>query len=218
MASRVTAPTLPAAIGGPLSTRLRHATGDSQHPGRSSDAGLARQYSRYGYQRIHDFLAHRGFEMSAERAYRLWRPVQLHAPRRRPWRRIDSGRPSPERSNAVNHVWANDFIYDHRATGQQLKCSTVAKERTRQHGTIEVSESIRFPLGNRPPPASHHRPPRAWVPPFSRRTRVRLAGDPEVIGWRQHRNRSRGSRSCHQTSLPSRSRTTSEFYNRAYQS
>ena len=34
---------------------------------------LARQYPRYGYRRIQVFLARRGFEMSADRAYRLWR-------------------------------------------------------------------------------------------------------------------------------------------------
>ena len=51
---------------------------------------LARQYPRYGYRRIQVFLARRGFAMSAERAYRLWRQAQLQVPRRRPRRRIAS--------------------------------------------------------------------------------------------------------------------------------
>ena len=52
---------------------------------------LARQYPRYGYRRIQVLLARRGFEMSADRAYRLWRQAQLQVPRRRPRRRIASG-------------------------------------------------------------------------------------------------------------------------------
>ena len=48
---------------------------------------LARQYPRYGYRRIHVFLARRGFEMSPDRAYRLWRQAGLQVPRRRPRRR-----------------------------------------------------------------------------------------------------------------------------------
>lgn len=49
---------------------------------------LARQYPRYGYRRIQVMLARQGYEMSAERTYRLWRQAQLQVPRRRPRRRI----------------------------------------------------------------------------------------------------------------------------------
>ena len=104
---------------------------------------LARQYRRYGYRRIHVLLARRGFEMSAERAYRLWRQAQLQVPRRRPRRRIASGRPRPTPPSAANHVWAYDFVYDRCATGQQLECLTVVDEWTRQCLAIEESGSIR---------------------------------------------------------------------------
>jgi putative transposase len=104
---------------------------------------LGRQYPRYGYRRIQVFLARQGFEMSADRAYRLWRQAGLQVPRRRPRRRIASGRPRPLPPRAANHVWAYDFVYDRCANGQQLKCLTVVDEWTRECLAIEVSGSIR---------------------------------------------------------------------------
>jgi putative transposase len=104
---------------------------------------LARQYPRYGYRRIQVFLARRGFEMSADRAYRLWRQAGLQVPRRRPRRRVASGRPRPMPPTAVNHVWAYDFVFDRCANGQQLKCLTVVDEWTRECLAIEVAGSIR---------------------------------------------------------------------------
>ena len=104
---------------------------------------LARQYPRYGYRRIQVFLARRGFEMSADRAYRLWRQAGLQIPRRRPRRRIASGRPRPIPPTAANHVWAYDFVFDRCANGQQLKCLTVVDEWTRECLAIEVAGSIR---------------------------------------------------------------------------
>jgi len=104
---------------------------------------LARQYPRYGYRRIQVFLARRGFAMSADRAYRLWRLAGLQVPRRWPRRRIASGRPRPTPPTAANHVWAYDFVFDRCANGQQLKCLTVVDEWTRECLAIEVSGSIR---------------------------------------------------------------------------
>ena len=104
---------------------------------------LARQYPRYGYRRIQVFLARQGFEMSTDRTYRLWRQAQLQVPRRRPRRRIASGRPRPTPPSAANHVWAYDFVYDRCATGQHLKCLTVVDEWTRECLAIEVSGSFR---------------------------------------------------------------------------
>jgi putative transposase len=104
---------------------------------------LARQYPRYGYRRIQVFLARQGFEMSADKAYRLWRQAGLQVPRRRPRRRIASGRPRPSPPAEANHVWAYDFVYDRCANGQQLKCLTVVDEWTRECLAIEVAGSIR---------------------------------------------------------------------------
>jgi putative transposase len=56
---------------------------------------LSSQYPRFGYRRIHVFLARRGHAMSADRAHRLWRQARLQVPRKRPRKRVASSRPRP---------------------------------------------------------------------------------------------------------------------------
>ena len=56
---------------------------------------LAAQYPRYGYRKIRIFLARQGHAMSAERTHRLWRQAGLQVPKRRPRRRVATGRPRP---------------------------------------------------------------------------------------------------------------------------
>jgi putative transposase len=104
---------------------------------------LAGQYPRFGYRRIHVFLGRRGMEMSPDRAHRIWRRAGLLVPRRRPRRRIATGRPRPHAPSAANHVWAYDFVFDTCATGQTLKCLTVVDEYTRECLAIDVGGSIR---------------------------------------------------------------------------
>lgn len=55
---------------------------------------LSAQYPRFGYRRIQVFLKRRGFEMSADRAHRIWKKAGLQVPRRRP-RQPDSGADRP---------------------------------------------------------------------------------------------------------------------------
>jgi putative transposase len=104
---------------------------------------LAAQYPRYGYRRIQVFLARRGHVMSADRAHRLWRLHGLQVPRKRPRRRIATGRPRPLPATGANQVWAYDFLFDACANGQQLKCLTVIDEYTRECLAIDVAGSIR---------------------------------------------------------------------------
>ncbi len=104
---------------------------------------LSSQYPRYGYRRIHIFLARRGHEMSPDRAYRLWHLAGLQVPRKRPRRRVAGSRPRPVPALEANHVWAYDFVFDACANGQQLKCLTVIDEHTRESLAIDVAGSIR---------------------------------------------------------------------------
>ena len=104
---------------------------------------LAGQYPRYGYRRIRIFLQREGHVMSADRAHRLWRQCGLQVPRRRPRRRVATGRPRPVPPTAQNHVWAYDFVFDTCANGQGLKCLTVVDEWTRECLAIDVAGSIR---------------------------------------------------------------------------
>jgi putative transposase len=104
---------------------------------------LSAQYPRFGYRRIQVFLARQGLKMSADRAYRIWKKAGLQVPRRRPRRRVATGRPRPLPATGVNQVWAYDFVFDRSANGQQLKCLTVIDEFTRECLAIDVAGSIR---------------------------------------------------------------------------
>ena len=104
---------------------------------------LAAQYPRFGYRRIQVFLARRGLTMSADRAYRIWKRAGLQVPRRRPRRRVATGRPRPLPATGANQVWAYDFVFDACANGQQLKCLTIIDEFTRECLAIDVAGSLR---------------------------------------------------------------------------
>jgi putative transposase len=104
---------------------------------------LAAQYPRFGYRRIQVFLARRGLTMSSDRTYRIWKKAGLQVPRRRPRRRVATGRPRPLPATGANQVWAYDFVFDACANGQQLKCLTVIDEFTRECLAIDVAGSIR---------------------------------------------------------------------------
>jgi putative transposase len=104
---------------------------------------IAAQYPRYGYRRIQVFLAREGHQMSADRAYRLWRGARLQVPKKRPRRRVATTRPRPAAPTGPNEVWAYDFVFDACANHQVLKCLTVIDEWTRECFAIDVAGSIR---------------------------------------------------------------------------
>ena len=118
-------------------------------------AELSAEYPRYGYRRIAIFLARDGHPMSFGRAHRLWRRAQLQVPRKRPRKRIATGRrfslsahhkgsrPRPKAPTGANQVWSYDFVFDACANGQQLKCLTVTDEWTKEGLAIEVDGCIR---------------------------------------------------------------------------
>jgi putative transposase len=106
-------------------------------------AALSAQYPRYGYRRIRIFLGRDGWSMSPGRAWRLWRRARLQVPRKRPRKRIATGRPRPQAPTGANQVWSYDFVFDWCANGQQLKCLTITDEWTKEGLAIEVDGRIR---------------------------------------------------------------------------
>jgi putative transposase len=104
---------------------------------------LAAQYPRYGYRFVQVFLERQGMRMSADRMHRLWRVAGLQVRRKRPRRRVATSRPRPTPPQGPNHVWAIDFVHDHCANGQKLKCLTVIDEWTRECLAIDVAGSLR---------------------------------------------------------------------------
>jgi putative transposase len=106
---------------------------------------LSAQYPRYGYRRIRIFLGRDGHRMSVGRAYRLWRAAGLQLPRKRPRKRVAVARPRPQAPCGPNQVWSYDFVFDHCANGQRLKCLTVTDEFTKEGLAIDVDGRIRSP-------------------------------------------------------------------------
>ena len=104
---------------------------------------LAGQYPRYGYRTIRIFLEREGHVLGTDRMYRLWRQEGLQVPKKRPRRRVATGRPRPLAPTAVNHVWAYDFVFDTCADGRTPKCLTVIEEFTRECLAIDVAGGIR---------------------------------------------------------------------------
>jgi putative transposase len=104
---------------------------------------LSGQYPRYGYRRVRIFLGRDGYRMSPGRAYRLWRAAGLQLPRKRPKKRVATARPRPQAPCGPNQVWSYDFVFDHCANGQQLKCLTVTDEFTKEGLAIDVDGRIR---------------------------------------------------------------------------
>src|SRR3984893_10929012 len=104
---------------------------------------LSAQYPRCGYRRIRIYLGRDGHRMSVGRAYRLWRAAGLQLPRRRPRKRVALPRPRPQARCGPSQVWSYDFVFDHCANGQQLKCLTVTDEFTKEGLAIEVDGRIR---------------------------------------------------------------------------
>jgi putative transposase len=104
---------------------------------------LAAQYPRYGYRTIQVFLERQGHALGTDRMYRLWRQEGLQVPKKRPRRRAATSRPRPLPPTGINHVWADDFVFDTCADGRQLKCLTVLDEFTRECLAIDVAGGIR---------------------------------------------------------------------------
>ena len=126
-----------------LSYRSRKAAKDAAVVERMRE--LSAQYPRCGYRRIRIFLGRDGHRMSPGRAHRLWRAARLQVPRKRPRKRVASARPRPQAPCGPNQVWSYDFVFDHCANGQQLKCLTVTDEFTKEGLAIEVDGRIRSP-------------------------------------------------------------------------
>jgi putative transposase len=126
-----------------LSYRSRKAAKDTPVVERMKE--LSAQYPRYGYRRIRIFLGRDGYRMSPGRAYRLWQAAGLQLPRKRPRKRVAAVRPRPQLPRGPNQVWSYDFVFDHCANGQQLKCLTVTDEFTKEGLAIDVDGRIRSP-------------------------------------------------------------------------
>jgi putative transposase len=105
---------------------------------------LAARYPRFGYRRIRIYLERDGHKLNRKRMYRLWRAAKLQLPKKRPRKRVHAtARDVVERPAIANEVWSYDFVFDHAANGQTIKCLTVVDEGTHECLAIDVAGAIR---------------------------------------------------------------------------
>ena len=101
---------------------------------------------RYGYRRLHALLSRCGFEVSAQRVYRLYRAEGLMVRR---LRRKRLSRVSVA-SNLMrsNQEWGLDFVCDALATGRGIRALTVVDAFTRENLSLEVDNKFVEPSGD----------------------------------------------------------------------
>jgi putative transposase len=100
--------------------------------------------TRFGYRRISIYMERDGFKLNAKKMLRLWQLAKLQLPKKRPRRRIrGTARDVPDVPVRSNEVWSYDFVFDHAANRQQIKCLTVVDEGTGEGLAIDVAGSIR---------------------------------------------------------------------------
>ena len=106
---------------------------------------LARRRPRWGYRRTAWLLRQEAWQASDTRIYRLWRREGLKVPqKRRKKRRLGTSENGCVRRRAEHrdHVWCWDFVFDHTASGSQLKWLSIVDEHTRECLSLKVDRSI----------------------------------------------------------------------------
>jgi len=101
---------------------------------------LARQKPRYGYRRLHALVTRRGFPVSAQRVYRLYRAEGLMV-RRLKRKRLARVAVASHLVRS-NQEWALDFVSDALATGRGIRVLTVVDAFTRENLSLEVDVSL----------------------------------------------------------------------------
>ena len=114
--------------------------GDHNAELRQELVSVARQKPRYGYRRLHALLSRRGFAVSAQRVYRLYKVEGLTVRRLR--RKRLSRVVVASNLMRSNQEWALDFVSDALATGRGIRALTVVDAFTRENLSLEVDTSL----------------------------------------------------------------------------
>ncbi len=94
---------------------------------------LAKSRVRFGYRRLHVLLKREGWEDNHKRVYRLYSEeglsIRTRAPKRRRACRYRSGR---SKADAMNDVWAMDFVSDRLFDDRPFRILTIVDCHTRE--------------------------------------------------------------------------------------
>jgi len=110
-------------------------------PTRRRLQGLAGQWPRFGYRRLHVLLRREGLMINHKRVYRLYREEGL-AVRRRRRKRAASLRAPLVRPTRANERWSMDFLTDALGAGRSFRVLTIVDDRTRECLALEADTSI----------------------------------------------------------------------------
>lgn len=103
---------------------------------------LVLEHPRYGYRRIWALMRRAGERINHKRVHRLWKLHGLSLARKRKRKRRGPPHPRPLAPTRPNEVWAYDFVHDHCANGQALKCLGMVDEYTRECLVLEADTRI----------------------------------------------------------------------------
>lgn len=96
---------------------------------------LAREYGRYGYERITEMIKLEGYAVNKKRIELIWRQEGLKVPHKQPKRArlwLDDGSTIRHRLEYKNHVWSYDFVSDQTYDGRKIKVLNIIDEYSRE--------------------------------------------------------------------------------------
>ena len=111
-----------------------------------SMVGLAGQYGRYGYRRVHALLQAQGWQVSPGRVMRWWRREGLKVAAKQPNRGrlwLHDGSCIRLRPRYQKHVWWWDLVFIRTDAGRAVQLMVVIDEFTRECLAIYVTRRIR---------------------------------------------------------------------------
>ena len=96
---------------------------------------LAREYGRYGYERITEMIKSEGYVVNKKRIELIWRQEGLKVPYKQPKRArlwLADGSTIRHRPEYKNHVWSYDFVSDQTYDGRKIKVLNIIDEYSRE--------------------------------------------------------------------------------------
>ena len=103
---------------------------------------IAQKRPRYGYSRIHVLLRREGWLVNRKRVYRIYREEGLCVQKQKRKKLSVVLRTEPPKAQALNEVWAMDFVHDQLFSGRKIRALTIVDKYSRESPHIEVDFSL----------------------------------------------------------------------------
>lgn len=96
---------------------------------------IAREYGRYGYERVTEMIRDEGYLVNKKRIELIWRQEGLKVPAKQPKRArlwLNDGSTIRHRPEYKNHVWSYDFVSEQTYDGRKFKVLNIIDEYSRE--------------------------------------------------------------------------------------